>query len=469
MILPRSLTWMHLLPRDAGCTFMGDAGWLRDAVEASGRTAGRCRVIIAEKQSLNALPAPDGCAGLVLINGSGITNSKLQHAGFSHIRRFAAVPNLQEARWFLPLDAPAVTSAAFCLYTPFRLSARAKLAAARACIAARLPIWYRDEVVVALRNSAPLEAKLAGLFPQGEVRLALSSGAIGPDHRRKPSIAVLDLTGRQLAFAKIAGSDVARDLMKHEARVLPALEQLRLPKSIAPRLLLAEEIDGTFVLAQTPIEGKPAGPAFTPAHREFLESLKTEAHKPADSSRLIHNLREAAKKLPSLGSVMSAALEEAMPVLRDTIVPATITHTDVVPWNLRNNGGTIAAFDWDTAELDGLPLFDEMHHEVMVGYCIDNWPVQRAAEYLSKFAGAGPEGLRAGQVRAIEVVYLVHSIVRLVNQGHAEDHEMVEWYRQVLGAVRSQEPVASPVRAAKRIAREEPVSARGSAGVLSSR
>jgi hypothetical protein len=146
---------------------------------------------------------------------------------------------------------------------------------------------------------------------------------------------------------------------------------------------------------------------------------------------MAHRLREQVAGDDDL----SECLDRAMPILESTIVPKTITHTDFAPWNLRETSAGLAAFDWDTAELDGLPLYDRWHHELIVGYCIWNWNSQKAIDYLVAEMRARPLGLERDQVSALQVVFLVHEIARMVQQGHAREHEMVGYYRDCLRAV----------------------------------
>ena len=93
-------------------------------------------------------------------------------------------------------------------------------------------------------------------------------------------------------------------------------------------------------------------------------------------------------------------LDRLTPTLERLVVPTTIVHTDFVPWNLREKDGVIAAFDWDAAELDGLPLYDELHHELVVGHLVKRWTAERASAHLREVAWSAPLGLSPGQVRA---------------------------------------------------------------------
>jgi hypothetical protein len=174
------------------------------------------------------------------------------------------------------------------------------------------------------------------------------------------------------------------------------------------------------------------GTELTPAHERFLEVLRRGESRSAASAGIIASVRRQAWSLPTPRTDLLAILDEIIPFLRRFSVPPTITHTDFAPWNLRQNRGTIAAFDWDTAELDGLPMYDEVHHLMVVGLLIKRWTAERAHDCLLRFASSAPLGLRSEQVRALQVVYFIHAILRLLVQGHSDDHPMVGWFRDVL-------------------------------------
>src|SRR5690348_16309240 len=119
---PRAQTWLHLLPGDCDFECRAAAPWVRDALVDRGTPGGR-RVVVEYGSS--ATPGSlDGAHAFVGINCASMTEASLRGAGFSHIQRLAVLPGLHNARWFVPLGRPAVSSAAFDLYTPARTSAK---------------------------------------------------------------------------------------------------------------------------------------------------------------------------------------------------------------------------------------------------------------------------------------------------------------------------------------------------------
>src|SRR2546430_17601177 len=123
MNLPPALSWMHLFPRDA--SFECDASapqWLR-ALCSTGFQPVPCSADRAVRHGLETRATAvrvggeqlSGAVGFVGIN-SRASDKQLVDADFSYIRRFAVLPDLQSARWYVPLDSPEVSSSAFSLY-----------------------------------------------------------------------------------------------------------------------------------------------------------------------------------------------------------------------------------------------------------------------------------------------------------------------------------------------------------------
>jgi hypothetical protein len=437
MNLAPALTWLQLFPRGIGVACDTGPSWFAHLL---GRRTGVNEEIppkllaVWEKKwaELADLPRWDGLAA---INCRDISNAKLESAGFTYVRRFAIIPNLQNPRWFISLDSPRAAAASFNLYTPARASARIKRKAAKWAALMRLPIWYRDQIVIASRQPPPLERKLSQLFPGTQLRLGLSAGAPEPARNRKASGAIMAPDGTIVGFVKIAGSDISRGIMEHEVEILTALADRTRLKFSAPKLLFAGEVDGRFLTVQTPLAGGPAVAKMTPAHLRFLESLRSGEIKPAGSTRMVTMLRDRIAALPEAHPELTATLEQFLPTLESTQVPSTIVHGDFAPWNLRIHRGTISAFDWEYGELDGLPLIDETHYTLQLGYLLNNWDFDRAHRCLLDLAASKPMGLAAEQVQAIQAMYLLDNIVRLFGEGYDGEHDMVLWYRQLLDRI----------------------------------
>jgi hypothetical protein len=220
--------------------------------------------------------------------------------------------------------------------------------------------------------------------------------------------------------------------MEHEARVLPALASKGIT---APGLLFADEVDGRYVTVQSPLAGKLAPLQMTQAHERFLASMRNGAVKPASATKMVATLAGRIAALAVPHPQLAATLEQILPVLESTDVPSTVVHGDFAPWNLRINHGRISAFDWEYGELDGLPLIDQTHYTLQLGFQLNQWDTARAYRCLSELAAKRPLGLRPEQVGAMHAVYLLDNLVRLLSEGYPDDDEMVRWYRELLERV----------------------------------
>jgi len=429
MSLPAALTWLQLLPNGMRFSCANAPAWfetiLRQHANVDAVTS-HAAVMWGKPWSDAASEAAKADA-VVAINCPHVTTSRLIGAGHSYARRFAVLPSLEKARWFICLDTANVAAASFSLYTPSRKSAHVKKAVARMLAKLRVPGWYRDEIIIACRETPPLEAKIGGLFPGHTIRLALSSGAPEPAINRKPSASVIDSSGDVLAFVKIAASKVSREIVEHEAEILAGLA-LRDVKVTTPRLLFAGEVDGRYVAVQSPLPGAPATAALTPQHKSFLAALRG-AEKPLPELNMVATLRPRLAAItpprPDLGEVFDCVL----PIVEQRRVPSTIVHGDFAPWNLRIHDGRLAAFDWEYGELDGLPFVDELHFLLQAGLELEKWDIDAATAFLCDWRDREGDPLLAG---SIEAFYLLDQLARLLGEGYSREHDMVVVYDQLL-------------------------------------
>ena len=192
--------------------------------------------------------------------------------------------------------------------------------------------------------------------------------------------------------------------------------------------------------------GKPTVPQLTPAHRRFLEALSfaDQRCRAADSpffQQLLSRADQCAQDAPELRPTLDAIT----PVLADADVPRTVIHGDFAPWNVRLRPGAdcISVFDWEYGVLDGLPLIDETHFLIQVGYLLNEWHPEKAAHELAAFAAADRR-LGCHVTQALQCVYLVDSVTRLLEEGYSPTDDMIVWYRRVLGLVRDAVAVREP-------------------------
>jgi len=420
-------SWTCLFPADTSYEFAPHTAWAREA----GGSRARGDVFVTSDRSSAALPDLDSYGGLVAVNCQGLSERRLQEAGFAYVRRFALLPGLESPRWFIPLETPALSSAGFCLSAPFKFAAQLRRCAGRAAARVGLPGWYRDQIIIARREVPPVERAIQELFPGRPVRLALSSGTPPPAINRKISLAVLAAGGQVLAFGKLPGpSGISEHNVRREAEVLSHLS--RCPGGTrAPRLLFSGSVGGRFLALSTPLPGRPPGPEPADAHRRFLDGLRTGRLRPADDNAYARSLWERAPLLANRPD-LATAHRDLLSALRASRLPATTVHGDFVPWNLREHEGAIGAFDWEYAQVDGLPLIDETHHLLAVGYLLRNWSPAEAFDRLSNAASDSPLDLPPRVVGLLQLGYLLDYLLRLFGEGHGDDYPRVKWCRDIV-------------------------------------
>jgi hypothetical protein len=429
MTFAPALTWMHLLPVDASYECNTAPQWLADLLRQRSHADGP-RFQVAFDQNLNDWTG-DNANGLVAINCRALKVARLRKVGFNYVRGFAAIPNLAAARWFIPLDSGSVSSAAFNLYSPTKVSARLKRNAAQVLARTGLPIWYKDTVWIAQRQMPSLERTIAQAVPGREFRLALSAGAPEPARNRKASAAVIALDGGILGFAKISGSSLARKLLEHEASFLSLLATNASIRDCVPKLLTCGEADDRFVLVQSPVSGGAASHQLTPAHRKFLAALESKTVKPAGSTAVVTTLSSRLAAVGDSAGPLQDSLDRVLTSLIGCAVPSTFVHGDFAPWNIRQRKDLLCCYDWEYGRADGLPLMDETHHELQVGYLLHDWTIQQADRRLTEIAKSHLR-YSADHVAALQGVYMIDVLLRLAEEGYPASDPMVSWTRQLL-------------------------------------
>ena len=439
MMLPRQLTWLHLLPADSTFDVVSPTAppWLRQPLAERKGSSSEPTLVAFDATSQDAADLK-ACRAFVGVNCRGLHDEQLRAAGMPEIARYAVIPSWDNPRWFIPLASPSVSSAGFNLYTPAKASARLKQFAARVAVHSRLPFWYRDQLLVAQREPSPLGNAMARLFPGHKIHFALSAGAPDGALNRKASAAVIDGSGKLLAFLKLAASELANQLLHREAEVLRSLASTPGVREVVPRLLAAEEVDGTYFTAQEPLPGGPASTALTPLHHRLLDQFTSRSPVAPSETELVRNLLPRIKALPKSQPELTVALDGVLATLSDQRIACGAIHGDFAPWNLRLHNGRISAFDWEYGCLEGPAGLDEIHYRLQVGYLINNWTVDTAvheladSQVLDRYLSRPSPAAR----HALVGLYLIDMLVRLYAEGYDNGNEMVMWKRQLLSRLK---------------------------------
>jgi hypothetical protein len=444
MAVTRALTWLHLLPESASFDVAAGPDWLCQPLRALSQNDGN-RIVVRYKAANSDVRSDAGFVGI----NSRVDDAALRQAGLNEIQRFAVLPNWDNPRWFIPLTSPAISSAGFNLYTPARTSARLKRALARALVYTRLPIWYRDQIVVAQRNRIALLEPMDRLFAGARLSIALSAGAPEGALNRKASAAVIDDRGEIRAFLKIAASPLATQLLHREVAVLNVLGMRGGNSALAPKLLWSGEIEGAFTLAQSPLPGGPAPAALAAEHQAYLDRLTAGSRMSPTQTELVRSLSDRINALKDHRTDLLAAFDDTLPTLSGQQMAHGVVHGDFAPWNLRRHAGQITAFDWEYGHLDGPAGLDEIHYQLQVGLEIHHWSAQRAfteltaTPLLDRYFSTPSVAARV----ALVTLYLVEILTRLFSEGYDRTNEMVQWNLELLGRLRNASPKKEAVLA----------------------
>jgi hypothetical protein len=292
-------------------------------------------------------------------------------------------------------------------------------------------MWYRDRILIAQRKQSPLEAMVSAAYEGQEIRLALSAGAPEPARNRKASAAVLDLNGRIKGFAKISASPLARKLLEHEASFLSLLASNAAVCNSVPRLIGSGNVDQRFVMLQAPVSGGAASLGLTAAHQKFLSALGSGQPKPATATAMFTGLSHRLAAVGSVASGLAKPLRDVQALLCGCRIPITAVHGDFTPWNIRQTRDRLCCYDWEYGCADGLPLIDQTHHELQVGYLLRNWTVERADQELHQTAQRDAR-FSTTQAAALQNVYLIDVLLRLAEEGYTRANDMVSWTQDLL-------------------------------------
>lgn len=419
MIDARITVWNHFFPADTSFTIRSGPEAFREAMRAL--PGGHAHpVLVSWGEHAREITALDGFTGVVAINSHGVAPRDLHRAGFSYIRRYAVLPCLEDARWFIPLESPQAAAAALRINTPFRTLPRARHFGARAAARSGFYRLFPDQVILAQKSEPELDRIFRAMLGKDHLHYAISSGTPGP--ARKPTIAMLDDSGEWLAFAKIARTTLGKRLVGQEAACLAQLASRPGLRASVPRLLLDTDMDDSRVVAQASLPGRMPGARITPDHRRLLDAMETRERSPASTSGFLQSLIERGREASIPHLDLARHLCQIQLALQGTSVPETVVHGDFTPWNLRRHHARLSAFDWEYGHLDGLPLIDELHYQLQAGLMLRDWSAEDAWRHLRSAGHALTDDAYPVTVfHALHLTMLLDLVLRRHQEGHPAD------------------------------------------------
>jgi hypothetical protein len=324
-----------------------------------------------------------------LVGGPSRVRRRLESAGFERVVCYAPRPNpaRREAEVWVPLGSDAAVR-----YFVSGQPQRAK-GLRRLLRQARGAVWSLGE---ALRFAVPVctIARKPPGAPEPQVGEGISTELLDTllsnweGWGSPPRISALLVTRGRRSINKavalvFAGSEVRPRLAIKRARVPEAIPPMQNEADVlraiqarpggvvgAPRVLFCQELDGFLTLAETTIEGRLLGEIIRPEnHRELAlratewSARLAEGTPPAPRDvwwgRLVEPVLAQFER--TFGSVIDpGAFRAAIQAVGSLgALPLVCEQRDFSPWNLLLDGaGNLGVLDWESAEMQGLPVLD---------------------------------------------------------------------------------------------------------------
>jgi hypothetical protein len=331
--------------------------------------------------------------------------------------RFAVLPSRQEPRYLLPLGDSRTTLEGFRVYTPYALGARLRKGLLAQIVKTGWSGWAMHPLYVG--EPLGLTALVTNVTGERNPAFAMLLGT--PGKYRKLTIQVMRAGGETLGYIKLGLTKPAGQRVRHEASVLEDLSGLR-PQ--VPRVLYSGDWQNSYMLFQSPLEGRPGPAELSGMHVEFLEKLAAIRRVDKPGIKVIEEIGARWNEVTwrcdwrwkQLGT---ATLAAARRDLEKVTVPCGIWHGDFAPWNTRVQDGQLSVFDWESCA-DGVPLgWDTFHFSVQVASLLKKgW---RTKFDLTAVPGA----------RGLFLLYLLASLGRALDE-RAEENPALEYRKQAL-------------------------------------
>jgi hypothetical protein len=331
--------------------------------------------------------------------------------------RFAILPSRQEPRYLLPLGDSRTTLEGFQFYTPYAFGARLR----KGLLAQIVKTGWSGWAMHSLYAGEPLGLKALVTNVTGERNPAFAMSLGTPGKYRKLTIQVMRSGSETLGYIKLGMTKPAGERVRREAALLEDVSLLR-PQT--PRVLYAGEWQNSYMLFQSPLEGRPGPAELSAMHVEFLEKLAAIRRVDKPGLRVVEEVGARWKEVTwrcdwrwrQLGT---ATLAAASRDLEKLTVPCGYWHGDFAPWNTRVKDGRLSVFDWESCE-EGVPLgWDTFHFSVQVASLLKKG-------WRTKFDLTASPG-----ARGLFLLYLLSSLGKSLDD-RAEANPAIEYRRLAL-------------------------------------
>lgn len=328
-------------------------------------------------------------------------------------QRFLSLPSIRNPRWLLPLDNPRLTSKAMDLYAPCTVRSIALRSGVQVMLKAGWKGSSRNRFCLPSKSWESLRTLVAERTREKEPVFSFSFGR--SPRFSKLSVQVMNANTAVLGYLKLPLNESAVDRLRSEASALNRLHAIPSLRASIPEVLFAGEWDGTYILFESPVEGKRAPARFTDLHRRFLELLAGVDQQNRDGCEFVEEIAQRWSKIEFLLDAgwriwAERALNWATDALRGKTLACSLIHGDFAPWNSRLSRGSVFVFDWESATT-GVP----------VGWDYFHFHVQLTA-LLGRSSAWQTEVLRNTTRSAVLLLYLLGSVAALIEEGvHASE------------------------------------------------
>jgi hypothetical protein len=197
---------------------------------------------------------------------------------------------------------------------------------------------------------------------------------------QKVTVQVMDEKGHVAAYLKIAGNGKARVKIGNEAKVLSTLNADTRYCRYVPKLYRCGILEGNSLLAQSALKGHNGPAKLYSLQLSFLSNLIGEDHASIKTLPFWQQTKQRVLSCPQL-AVYWNSIEKT---LSESLVPKTIMHGDFAPWNVLVGRNRLTVFDWECAEMEGVPAFDAFHYALQYGFLVKRWSTQKAFKKLER-------------------------------------------------------------------------------------
>jgi peptidoglycan-N-acetylglucosamine deacetylase len=267
--------------------------------------------------------------------------------------------------------------------------------------------WARHRVLVASRESLPLEVLVSEITGERNPVFALSLG--NQPAVRKLTVQAMRPDGNILGYVKLPLTDCAAERVRHEGMILERLWNSPALRRHIPRLLHAGVWGESYALFQTAVPGRLGPLTVTRMHDEFLRVLWSVHRVDKPVRILIEEIgakwEKAALRLSDEWKALGQeVLRYSAQDLDQPTIPCGVSHGDFAPWNTRMHQDRLFLFDWESTNWEAPMSWDTFHFNL------------QTAVSLQKHIGSNVNSDHKSNHGTPYLLYLLSSVIQFLQE-----------------------------------------------------